>query len=64
MKLKAESPYINEMVQFIVAEKYETILNLHEYSMEEFLALFELVVVKNVNQAIEMKTAKQNMLKK
>jgi hypothetical protein len=52
------------MVQFIVSEKYETILNLHEYSIEEFLALFELVIVKNVNQAMEMKIAKQNMLKK
>lgn len=49
---------------FIVSEKYETILNLHEYSIEEFLALFELVIVKNVNQAMEMKIAKQNMLKK
>ena len=52
------------MVQFIVSEKYETMLNLHEYSIEEFLALFELVVVKNVNNAMEMKQAKRNMLKK
>jgi len=52
------------MVKFIVSEKYETILNLHSYSIEEFLALFELAIVKNVNQALEMKTAKQNMLKK
>lgn len=52
------------MIQFVVSEKYETMLNLHKYSMEEFLALFELIVVKNVNQAMEMKIAKQNMLKK
>jgi hypothetical protein len=52
------------MIQLVVSEKYETILNLHQYSMEEFLALFELIVVKNVNQAMEMKIAKQNMLKK
>lgn len=42
------------MVHLIVAEKYETIDRLRNYSVEEFLALFEIVFVQSTNKAIEM----------
>jgi hypothetical protein len=50
------------MINSIVSEKYETLLNLRNYSMEDFLTLYEIVLVKFVNEALEMR--KINMLKK
>jgi len=50
------------MINFIVSEKYETFSNLRNYSVEDFLTLYEIVLVKVVNEAMELR--KINMLKK
>ena len=48
------------MVELIVSEKYETMKNLHDYSVEEFLALYEMIVVKNIKQRLAMKALNDN----
>lgn len=60
--LKVESEYTDGMINFIVSEKYETYLNLHNYSIEDFIALYEIALVKTINGVLEMR--KINMLKK
>ena len=62
--LKSESMYIDDMVKLVVNEKYETILNLHQYSIEDFIALFEIVFTRMVNQYLDAENMKRNMNKK
>ena len=60
--LKVESNYTDFMINFIVSEKYETYNNLHNYSVEDFLTLYEIALVRSINSALELK--KIDMLKK
>jgi hypothetical protein len=62
--LKSESTYIDDMIKLIVSEKYETLLNLHQYSVEEFITLFEIIFTKTVNQYLDAENMKRNMYKK
>jgi hypothetical protein len=52
------------MIKLIVSEKYETLLNLHQYSVEEFITLFEIIFTKTVNQYLDAENMKRNMYKK
>ena len=49
--LDIESEYANQLIGYIVAERYETLLNLKQYTMTEFLYLFECAIVYNINKA-------------
>ena len=49
--LNVESDYANQMIGFIIAERYETLLNLKQYTISEFLYLFECAIVYNINKA-------------
>ena len=40
------------MVTLIVSEKYETLKNLYEYSVEDVLDLFEIALVSRINTRI------------
>jgi len=59
--LKVETPYFDHMVKTIVFENYETLLNLREYSVEDFLALFEIVYIKKINSVIASESARRKM---
>jgi len=61
ISLKSESPYVDHMVRSIVFAQYETMPNLRKYSVEEFLALFEIIYVKNANKAIAFEIARGKM---
>jgi len=49
------------MVRSIVFAQYETMPNLREYSVEDFLCLFEIIYVKNANKAIAFEMARRNL---
>jgi hypothetical protein len=41
-------------MQLIILKKFETLPNLLNYDMEDYLALFELVLVSSANEALSM----------
>lgn len=59
--ISSDSKYIDAMIKTIVSEKYETIKNLHDYSVEEFIALYEIILVNTVTKALAMNKVKSEM---
>jgi hypothetical protein len=47
-------------MQLIVLKKFETLKNLYEYDIEDYLALFELVLVSSANEALSMSKLSDN----
>lgn len=57
--LSIENEYMNPMIGCIIAEKYETLANLKQYTISEFLYLFECVIVYNINKAKAIEALKK-----
>lgn len=53
MQLEYEGA-LDSWVQLIISKKYETLFNLYQYDMEDYLGLFELVLINTVNEALAM----------
>lgn len=53
MQLSYDGP-IDSWMQLIILRKFETLKNLYTYDMEDYLALFELVLVSSANEALAM----------
>ena len=63
IKLKIKTKYLDDMMQTIIAEKYDTLTNLRTYSIEEFLAVYELAYVKQINRMIDLEAVRRGMKK-
>lgn len=53
IKIDYDGP-LDTWMQLIILKKYETLKNLWEYDMEDYLALFELVLVATANETLSM----------
>lgn len=53
IKVDYDGP-LDTWMQLIILKKYETLKNLWEYDMEDYLALFELVLVATANETLSM----------
>lgn len=60
-EFKVKHENYDPMIELIVTERYETIKNLYDYDVEDFLLLFEMILVKNANRMISMQKQSREM---